>query len=152
MEGNFDLSRMPLDGVLKMIVAEVVKESNRQNVEYLDNKLDEIKQLLLEVSERLDAAEAQRESLGASEEVIFGHYHRNDLIRKCDKNLYEGDHAPFRSKDCLQRFRSKHPLLFFKGGDGLLVARAGDIYDLLYNQEDRDIANGKGIRFNKKRK
>lgn len=152
MEGNFDLSRMPLEGVLKLIVAEVARELNKQNVELIATKLDELKQVMLEQNAQMQVANGTRANQGANEEVIFGYFHRNDPVNKRDKRLYVGDHAPFTSKDSVQRFSKRHPGLFVKGGNGLLVAYAGDIYDALTNVSLRNKLNGGGIRFNNKRR
>ena len=40
------MSRMPIEGVLKLIVAEVARELNKQNVELIATKLDEYRQMM----------------------------------------------------------------------------------------------------------
>ena len=153
MEGNFDFSKMPFGEVLKMAIATVVEESNRrQNVTMISNVIEGLRPVIREEVARLLIADHSRGADVQDEELLFGYFHRNDLVCKCDKRLYKGPHAPFTSKDGVQRFSSKFPTLFIEGGRGLLVAKAGDIYDMLYNQKDRDLVNGKGIKFNRRRK
>lgn len=149
---DFDAPISAFGEAMKNIVAVVAKEYNRQNGEMMKSMVEEIRQTVLAGIAQMQVEDGMGGKSHATEELIFGHFHRNDLVCKCDKRLYEGGHAPFSSKYSVQRFSAKNPTLFFKGGNGLWVARAGDIYDTLYNRTARDIASGKGIRFNNKRK
>lgn len=152
MEGNFDFSKMPLGEFLKMLVSTVINETNKKNAEMINEAIEELKRTIRAETAKMQTEERERGANGHDEEIIFGCFHRNDIVCKCDKRLYEGPHAPFTSKDGVQRFSNKYPTLFMEGGRGLQVAKAGDIYDLLYNQKDRDLVDGKGIRTNSKRK
>lgn len=152
MEGNFDFSKMTLGEFLKMLVSTVIEENNRKNAEMINEAIEELKRTMRAETARMQMQERMEVTEAHNEELLFGYFHRNDLVCMCDKRLYEGPHAPFPSKDGVQRFSSRHPTLFIKGGRGLKVAKAGDIYDLCYNQEDRDLLNGKGINTKHRRK
>lgn len=156
MEGDFDLSKVTLEEFAGMIGKAMATALIEQNV-------------VLAIQPQGQAAEAHEFSSTPSvcesnvdtmrygkewgpDEPIFGYFRRQDLVTKCNPRLYEGDHAPFPSADAVHRFSQKNPGLFVMGGQGLLTATAGDIYDAIKNVKLRNTLNGGNIRFNNKRK
>ncbi|MDO4497850.1 MAG: hypothetical protein Q4B58_08515 [Bacteroidales bacterium] len=130
------------------IVDDVIAHRLKQDVNIAE-KLDSI----------IDMLKVQHESLGISDDEdpkeVFSTWRRSDVVFLSDERLYNRKmfpNCPFKSRSALQRVKAKFPDLFFKNEQGYYVAIAGDLLDFICNQQARDIARGKGIRYNKKRK
>lgn len=156
MEGNFDLSKVTLEEFAGMIGKAMATALTEQNVVLAikshNVETDANVQCITEQPSSFDRGTERRDNEWGPDEPIFGYFHRQDPVTKCDQRLYEGDHAPFRSADAVHRFSLKNPGLFIMGGHGLLTAKAGEIYDALVNAKLRNTLKGGNIKINNKRK
>lgn len=153
MEGD---SIIILQKMLGGFVRQIVKEVLCENGEYMpciSKDIEEIKQTLATIEESLVANSTK--GLGEHARTIFGVWHEGDVVFMRDRKLWDKDlnpDAPFKSRDAVQRLKKSRPNLFFKNEQGYNTAFAEDLFEYICNQQARDIAAGKGIRTNNKRK
>lgn len=148
-EKNDNLSTL-LRGIVKQVVEEVRNEDGKQ-VTIIANELSEIKCKLKALTDNSVATA----TVDHGAKTIFGFWNRTDVVFMCDPRLWDKERnleAPFKSRFAIQRASKNNPSLFVKNAQGYRTALAGDLYDFICNKEARDVMNGKGIKFNNKRK
>lgn len=142
MEDDFNSMMRPFLSIIEKTVKKSVQEALSEQTSMLSDAIS------TKVSERqLEGAE------DGKEELYLGFATANQIIKRSDPRLYEGPNAPFRNKYDICRFCKSNPDVFIgKPHSKNQTATAISIHNALIRQNERDIAQGKKVRFNIKRK
>ena len=142
MEEEFSSMMRPFLSIIEKTVKKSVQEALTEQTGILSDAIS------AKVSEhQLEGVEDSKE------ELYLGFATANQIIKRSDHRLYEGPNAPFRDKYDIWRFCKANPDVFIgKPHSKNQTATAISIHNALIRQNERDIAQGKKIKFNVKRK
>lgn len=143
MEEDYSSMIRPFISVIEKAVKKSVREILLEQKDIIITEAACRAQTLGNKSERSDE----------ESELYLGFATANQIVKRCDPRLFEGPNAPFRNKYDIFRFCKANPTVFMgKARSKNQAAAAIDIHNALVRQNERDIAEGKKIKFNIKRK
>lgn len=152
---SFDILKELLGEPVKQIAKETIKESLEELLDEMMRRADKT-DIDIEHIKRCVERMANDDLANASRTApLFGVWPPNQPILMHDErlwNLERNPSAPFSSYFAVQRAKAKRPEIFVRNDLGHYVVIAQDLYDYVNNKEARDIAEGKKIKFNHKRK
>lgn len=142
MEEDFNSMMRPFLSIIEKTVKKSVQEALSEQTGALSEAIS------AKVSEhQLEGEEDSKEDL------YLGFATAYQIIKRSDPRLYEGSDAPFKSKYDICRFCKANSDVFIgKPRSKNQTATAICIHNALIRQNERDIAQGKKIKFNVKRK